>query len=341
MENVEAIFKKPGVENEAARSEYDKFFQQPMEMLANARVLTKTKQGNRNFYQVNNFEVLEYIALRERNALFFLKTYIEKVLEDSGIYPVFEEFFRLQTKGSYETVKSTFSTFIINNTNINGVVECNRIFIKVLNPLAYFKNSCGTERGRLSEQNITYDMLMYNRNNFRDMYADKPKGVTRKEYAVAHPVEANEAYYHYQSAKAKRFLRLFNDQNRDGQTEHLETSHMADRATHMHHIFPESIYPEICYYLENIIALTPTQHLNYAHPNGHTQEIDEQYQHLLLLSKADRIHENLTDAAVEKIYEFSNFLFVLNVGFDNDDVLDIADMDFCAVINAINVHYAA
>jgi len=202
-------------------------------------------------------------------------------------------------------------------------------------------NSCGTERGRLSEQNITYDMLMYNRNNFRDVYADKPKGVTRKEYAVAHPVEVNEAYYHYQSAKAKRFLRLFNDQNRGGQTEYLETSHMTDRAIHMHHIFPEAIYPEICYYLENIIALTPTQHLNYAHPNGHTQEIDEQYQHLLLLSKADRIHENLTDAAVEKIYEFSNFLFVLNVGFDNDDVLDIADMDFCAVINAINVHYAA
>ena len=109
----------------------------------------------------------------------------------------------------------------------------------------------------------------------------------------------------------------------------------------MHHIFPEAIYPEICYYLENIIALTPTQHLNYAHPNGHTQEIDEQYQHLLLLSKADRIYENLTDVATEKIYEFSNFLFVLNVGFDNDDVLEIADMDFCSVINAINVHYAA
>ena len=340
VENVEAIFKKPGVENEAAKKEYDKFFQQPMEMLANARVLTKTKQGNRNFYQVNNFEVLEYIALRERNALFFLKTYIEKVLADSGIYHVFEEFFRLQTKESYEAVKSTFSTFIINNTNINGVVECNRIFIKVLNPLAYFKNSCGTESGRLSEQNITYDMLMYNRNNFRDVYADKPKGVTRKEYAVEHPVEVNEAYYHYQSAKSKRFLRLFNDQNRGGQTEHIETTHMSDKAIHMHHIFPEAIYPEICYYLENIIALTPTQHLNYAHPDGRTQEIDEQYQHLLLLSKADRIHDNLTDAAVEKIYEFSNFLYVLNIGFDNDTVLDIADMDFCAVINAINMHYA-
>lgn len=340
-ENVEAIFKKPGVESDAARSEYDKFFQQPMEMLANAHVLKKTKRGNRNFYQVNDLEVLAYIALRERNALFFLKTYIEKVLRDSDIYAVFDAFFKAQTKAAYQQMKETFSDFIIRYTKINGAVECNRIFIKVLNPLAYWNNSLGTEKGRLSKQIITYDMLMYNRNNFRDVYADKPKGVTRKEYAAAHPVEVNEAYYHYQSAKAKRYLRLFNDQNRAGQTEHPEAAHLCDQAIHMHHIFPEALYPEICYYLENIIALTPTQHLNYAHPNGHTQEIDEQYQHLLLLSKADRIRENLTDAAVEKIYAFSNFLFVLNVGFDNDDVLEIADMDFCSVMHAINLHYAA
>ena len=78
-------------------------------------------------------------------------------------------------------------------------------------------------------------MLMYNRNNFRDIYADKPKGITRKEYAVAHPVEVNEAYYHYQSTKAKRFLRLFNDQNRGGQTEHFEASHMSDKPSFLKH----------------------------------------------------------------------------------------------------------
>lgn len=339
VENVEAIFKKPGVENEAARSEYDKFFQQPMEMLSNAGVLKKTKRGNRNFYKVDDMEVLGYIAMRERNALFFLKTYIEKVLRDSGIYACFEAFFRAPAKDTYQCVKDAFSSFMIQNTKINGTVECNRIFIKVINPLAYFSNSQGTEKGRLSKQIITYDMLMYNRNNFRDVYADKPKGITRKEYAAAHPVEVNEAYYHYQSAKAKRFLRLFNDQNRSGQTEYPEPAHTMDRAIHMHHIFPEALYPEISYFLENIIALTPTQHLNYAHPIGRTQEIDEQYQHLLLLAKADRIRENLTDGTVDDIYEFANFLHVLHVGFDSDDVLDIADMDFFAVVNAINVHY--
>lgn len=340
IENVEAIFRKPGVERIEAKSEYDKFFQQPMEMLAYAGVLTKEKRGNKNFYQIADYDVLEYIALRERNALVFLKNYIEKVLIDCNIFYLFETFFRWQNKASYNDMKDGFTNFIIANTRINGSVECHRIFIKVLNPLAYFARSCGTEKGRLSEYPITYDMLMYNRNNFRDIYANKPKGITRKEYASVHPAVINEAYYRYQSARAKRFLKLFNDQNRGGVTEHLDGAHEHDRATQIHHIFPETDYPEICYYLENLIALTPTQHMNYAHPNHRTSEIDEQYQHLLLLSKADRIQENLTSLEVEKIYDFANFLFVLNVGFDNDDVLDISDMDFNAVVNAINIHYA-
>lgn len=204
-QTVEAVFKKPNTKNSNARHEYDKFFQQPMEMFANAKILSKAKQGRRNIYRVNRLDLLEYIALRERNALTFLNLYIEKVLQDSGLFPVFDAFFQSPTE----------------------------------------------ER-----------------------------------------------------------------------------------------IFPKSLYPEISFYLENIIALTPTQHLNYAHPNGRTQEINEQYQHLLLLSKADRIRENLSSASVEHIYEFSNLLFVLSTGFEEDTPLSIADMDFCAVVNAINRHYA-
>ena len=341
VENVEAIFRKPGVERTEAKNEYDKFFQQPMELLSYAGVLQKEKRGKRNFYKIQNTDVLEYIALRERNSLFFLKTYIEKVLKDSGIYHWFDTFFKEQSKMAYEEMKEEYANFIIKHTKINGVVECNRVFIKVLNPLAYFAHCCGTEKGRMSEQPITYDMLMYNRNNFRDLYANKPKGITRKEYAAQNPVEINDAYYHYQSAKAKRFLRLFNDQTRNSRTEHLEPMHVGDKAIHMHHIFPEAYYPEICYLLENIIALTPTQHLSYAHPNGKTTEIDNMYQHLLLLSKTERIKENLHSQEVEHIYEFANLLYVLNVGFDDDDLLDIPDMDFVSVINAINMFYSA
>lgn len=75
-QTIEAVFKKPGTKNKFAKNEYNKFFQQPMEMFANAKILLKTKQGRRNIYQVNRLDILEYIALRERNALTFLKLYI-------------------------------------------------------------------------------------------------------------------------------------------------------------------------------------------------------------------------------------------------------------------------
>lgn len=45
-----------------------------------------------------NQELLEYISFRERNSFNFLCLYIEKVLKDSGLYRIFEYFFRLQDK---------------------------------------------------------------------------------------------------------------------------------------------------------------------------------------------------------------------------------------------------
>lgn len=75
---VEAVFKKPTLKNKNAKHEYDKFFQQPMELLAYANVLGKQKIKGKNYYWVKQINILEYIALRERNALIFLVLYIEK-----------------------------------------------------------------------------------------------------------------------------------------------------------------------------------------------------------------------------------------------------------------------
>lgn len=343
-DNVRLLFKKPDTKSKAAANEYDKFFQQPMKMFANAGVLKEEKVKGKNIFSILDESVLEYISMSEKNSLKFLRNYIEKVLLDSGLYNDFNDFFNKQTQESYLILKEKFVNFMIRETNIDKPTEPRRIFIKVINPLAYFRNAKGTEKGRISKHQITYDMMMYNRDNFRDICAGKPKNLTRKEYLAEHPVKINEDYYLYQSEKAKRFLHIFNDQYRNGITEHLETSRLQDKATHIHHIFPKAQYPEICYYLENLIALTPTQHLNYAHPNGHTQEINIEYQHLLLLSKADRIRENLEENKIPRqidiIYEFPRFLHVLSVGFDEDDVETIEDMDFNSVMNAINVHYA-
>lgn len=352
VQNTEAVFKKPSPKQNAAKNEYDKFFQQPMKLLANSKILLERKMGAKNIFKVNNLQILEYIAISEKNALKFLYRYIEKVLRDSDLYFEFEKFFQTQrTAGinkdkmqvAYTQVKQKFYDFTHSYTAIKKDLECGRIFTKVINPLAYFNNALGTEGGHVSSDVITFDVLMYNRNNFRDIYANKPKGITRKLYASEHPLEVNEKYYDYQSSKAKRFLRMFNEQYRSGITEQLEEAHLKDAAIHIHHIFPKALYPEICAYLENLIALTPTQHFNYAHPNGRTQEINIEYQKLLLLSKADRIKENLEDSLtekVERIYEFPKFLHVLSVGFDDDEVESISNMDFVAVMNAINVHYA-
>ena len=73
---VEAVFKKPAPKNKNAKHEYDKFFQQPMELLAYANVLGKQKIKGKNYYWVKQINILEYIALREQNALIFLVLYI-------------------------------------------------------------------------------------------------------------------------------------------------------------------------------------------------------------------------------------------------------------------------
>jgi hypothetical protein len=344
VEYVEEIFKKPKADEKAARNEYDKFFGQPMKMLAYAGVLNEVKKGNRNYYTIAAHDILEYIALRDRNALAFIQLYIAKVLSDSSIKHLFDVFFDKQTKTSYDNLKTGFRNFLRTYTNIgsrgsDGKFECGRIFSKVVNPLAFDLNKRGTKRGHISKHKITYDMLMYNKNNFRDIYADKQKGMTRKEYAVLHPVKVNDAFYNYQSSKAKRLLRIFNAEHRGGVTEHRQEGQMDAQAIHCHHIFPKAGFPTICYFLENLIMITPTQHYNYAHNLGSTNEVNEQYQNLLLLSKTERIRENLSSTDLEQIYEFGKLLIVLNVGFDTDEVLEIADMDFDSVINAINVHY--
>lgn len=338
VQNVESIFKKPNPDEKRARNEYDKFFQQPMEMLSYAGILEKTKKSNKNFYNVNNYEILSYIALRERNSLNFLQLYIEKVLRDSEIWNGFDDFFKNRTNETYNEMKRGFATFIINNTPINGETECFRIFIKVLNPLAYKNNIEGTERGRLSKHRITYDMLMYNRDNFRDVSANKPKELTRKQYEEKEGLSVNKNYTKYLSQKAKRFLRLFNDMYREGKSEVYDEQHMNDIATNIHHIFPENEYQEISAYLENLIALTPTQHFNYAHPLGNTQVVSRDYQHIALLAKTDNIRENI-ESSDEPIYDFDKFLFVLSIGFQDEQFINIENLDFDAVINQINLKY--
>lgn len=339
VENVANIFKKPRADIKA-RNEYDKFFQQPMELMAYAGILEKNKRGNQNFYKIINTDLLEYIALREKNALNFLQLYIEKVLKDSNILQSFELFLNNPTKDNFTLLKMEYENFIIANTPINKFTECRRIFTKVLNPLSFEYGTFGTEKGLLSKHKITYDMLMYNRDNFRDIYSDKPKEMTRSEYEKNNNFKVNKNLTKYMSSKAKRVVRTYNDQFRNGKTEVLiNDNHTKDNATNIHHIFPESEHNEICFYIENLIALTPTQHFNYAHLNGNTQTINKEYQRLCILAKSDTIRNDLENHS-EPIYSFEKFLYVLFVGLNKEEFRKIEVGDYNGLISTINRAYS-
>ena len=337
---VSDLFSKPDVHSVNAQNEYDKFFQQPMELLAYSGVLSKEKKGNRNIYSVKNVELLSYIAVRERNALKFLTHYIKHVLSDSDLYDYFETFLDNPNVNNFSKLKSVFEKFTIKYTSINTEVECRRIFTKILNPLAFDVKSYGTESGRLSSQKIIYDQLMFNRLNFRDLYTNKPKDITRNEHEPTLSEKLKlERFWKYNSNKAKKLLRKFNDEFFDSISEHHDDLANSE-ATHIHHIFPEALYPVISGSIENLIALSPSQHLNRAHPLGKTQEVNRDYQYLLLISKTSKIRDNLAQDSIPQIYDFDKLKEVLAVGLDDENVYEIPYLDFPSISRTIDNYYA-
>ncbi len=338
VENVQSIFNKPNPADEA-RNEYDKWFGQPLKLLGNAKVLIEEKRGNRNYYKVNNMEILKYIASRDRFAHKFLVLYITKVLQDSDIYSYFDNFFQQQNRESYQKLKVKYHSFIQENTRINGDLECGRIFAKVLNPLAFELKKRGTERGSISSNIITLDMLMYNRPNWRDIYNKKPKEMTRIDFERMYEISKDDKMSAYKINKAKRQLKQYNIKYNDGISEILNGVENGEKATHMHHIFMASEFPLIASYVENLIALTPTQHLNHAHINGNTNSINYDFQRLCLIAKVGKIKECLEDEEKEKIYSFEDLCYVLNVGFSTDKFEYVAVFDFTTILEYIDFMY--
>lgn len=313
-ENVQGVFGKPTAENPNADNEYDKFINQPLKMLSYAHILSCTKRGNANQFTIVNNEILEYLATRERNTYQFLVIYITKVLADSGLLPIFETFFercRLNTvtNSHFVELKNSYEDFILEHTPINQRVEIRRIFTKVINPLSVDRTSRGTIRGRLSPNIITYSDLMYNRVNWRDTL--KAKGLTRQEFedATAGNEEAQE-YTNYLIQKA------MNQIKRRYRTSELFDDWAMGDATQVHHIFMKSDFPQIAYYLENLIKLTPTQHYTKAHPNNNTHVIDSTYQYNCLIAKSHSIQ--LALERNEDFYSVENFVYVVNTGLNSN-----------------------
>ncbi len=302
-ENVKMIFSKPDLNSNFSKHEYDKFFSQPIKLLAYSGILFETKTGNRNTHTIQNIELLEYLMQRETNALKFLILYIQKVLTDSGIYPLFDNFLQKQDTESFKQLKDGFTHFTINNTAINNATECFRIFTKIINPLAFYYGKQGTRKGFLSNTIITKDELNYNRINWRDI--GKNKNTTRQEHElISYSIVANSNYL---ISKAKKVVKQYND-NFNHSFSEVKGNEIV-QATQIHHIFPVQDFPLIADYIENLIALTPNQHFIYAHPNNQTRLIDKDFQYICLLAKTNTIFND-----TQGVYDLEHYIFVLNMG---------------------------
>ncbi|MEX0909781.1 MAG: hypothetical protein WDZ75_00625 [Candidatus Paceibacterota bacterium] len=305
--NTKAIFGKPAPSNDSAFSEYNKFIGQPLKTLAYARVLSETKDGQTNHYTIKNDELLEYISLNERGALDFLCEYLIKVLTDSGFYSHFETY-RDNVRenldsGYFDTFKQRFQRFMRGNTEINGVLEVNRIFPKVLNPLAIRENIPGSEKGHMTRHPFMFSELMYNRTNFRDL--KKAKGVSRQEATeLASEQKQQEDFTEYRITKAMELIK------RKYTSSEVKDKWANGPATYVHHIFPRAHHREYAAHTENLIKLTAEQHYGHAHPSARTQEVNPDYQIQCLLSKCDSIEQSLRDG--EFIYSKDSFISMIN-----------------------------
>lgn len=336
IENVQKLFSKPDPTDKSTIDEYNKFFRQPLKMLAAAGVLREDgKKNNTIQFSVENEAVLDYLSLRERNCFDFLCSYITKTLKDSGLWDAFESFFDEQTKEQYQNVKETFRRFCWDYTPINNDKEPNRIFTKVLNPLAVLKKKKGTVGGAISKNIITLEDIKYNRTNFRDK--NKDKNVSRQQAQMVD--RAEDVVYNYNVEKAKRRLHKFNDTFNNGRSEITDIMSIGQQATHMHHIFPKNEFPVIADYVENLIALTAGQHLQKAHPAGRTQVIDKDYQYICLLNKTESIRRNLLEDFGEPLYDFGDYMFVLDTGLSTDYFEALPKNDFAQVAAGIEINF--
>lgn len=336
IENVQKIFSKPDPTDKSTVDEYNKFFREPLKMLAAAGVLREDgKKKNTIQFSVENEAVLEYLSLRERNCFDFLCLYIQKTLKDSGLWDAFESFFDEQTKEQYELLKKVFSKFCFDYTPIKNDKEPRRIFTKVLNPLAVLYQKKGTVDGHISQRIITLEDIKYNRTNFRDK--NKNKNISRQNAVSLNNLQDNICDYNVE--KAKRRLRKFNDQFSNGKSEITDAMSIGQMATHIHHIFPQNEFPSISDFVENLIALTAGQHLQKAHPAGNTKVIDKSFQYICLINKTAGIRRNIVENFGEPFYDFSSFMQVLDVGLKTEFFEKLAENDFNQVIMGIEMNF--
>lgn len=303
---------KPALDSEDAKSEYDKFLSQNLNVLAFAGVLTSSA-GRPRIYRISNAQVLSNLAGDETECRRFLIEYLHWVLKEFGWWNHFEKYTKSEfTNDDLQLIKSKFTTLLINTMGLGtrGAKdpgrEAGRIFQKIFNLLAFQYDVPGTAGGRVMVTAPSKFDLSYNRPNWRDQASKKPKNITRKEYDQSREDAIGVQIPSNVRTAAMKKVRTYHNYV----SEVLDSSGV--NASHVHHIFPQSQFKELADTLENLIALTPGQHLGEAHPHGNTQKIDPVFRRTCLFRKLESIKASVT--AGDEMYSYERFAWVLHQG---------------------------
>lgn len=337
INNCRILFHKPSPTNPKAKNEYNKVLCQPLKLLAYAHVLDVVKINGVLTFTVRNHELLDYIATKERYAYNFLLIFFTKVLKDSNLLRLFDEYEISINKAAGRmnmiklakaTIYEKYHRFIAGNTPSKSKTDVDRIFHKVFNVICYSKMLPGST----CKINDWYD-LMYNRINWRDIN-NKEKGETRQESLESTEDDINDTIYvEYQISKACRLVHKF-----QGDKSEVSDELANGIATEVHHIFPKSQYPSLATVFENLILLTSSQHRQKAHPNSNFALIDEEYQLLCLLSKSKTIEKYLKDVDMG-FYSKESFINVINTGLCEEQIED-SSISFDAIRKYLVGYYS-
>ena len=293
----ETYFGKPSVLDSA--NESNKFIGQQLKLLTAAKVLSEDSNSRPYLYKVKSIEILEMLSGSERTSFDFLRIYIEKLLDDSGILYAFDEYFHKEqherlVAADYKKLRDNYVEYFIKNTPVEKPTEPKRMVNKLTNILALHKGARGQEGGRPSKHIITFQDLMYRRENSQD--ANKSKSEPRRAYRERQSSVTTATSEKKSKDEVKEYHGKISEYNGDV------------NAIEAHHILPKSDFPEFTHTRENLIVLTPNQHRIDAHPMSDFGTVDPEFQLHYLKNKLESIKSSMN-----KNDEFYNFNFFIDM----------------------------
>ena len=302
---MQDYFSKPP--QEKAENEYNKVSSYQLGLLTYAGVLEQVSNRPKK-YKVRDLSVLEFIAVNDLNASKFLAEYTNKFLQDNNLLEIFNKYKQTPNQDNHLRAKEAYWKWAKKNTAIKGTDRKHtyRVFNKIFNMFCYKNRIPGEDASNITSGPCPYSFLIYNRENFRDK--DMPLEMTRQQYQAEVLSEINEGgVVATLLQKAKDSIR---QKYHDSEITDHELGYTANSGIHVHHILPQHSYPEYSLTKENLIALTPGQHLSFAHVQANTKSINQYFQAVCLKIKLKNLKKSLDND--EDFYNYSNLISIVN-----------------------------